>query len=124
MIVQRPVSIPRKADRRRERRDRVSTGVILFFADAEGQEATIPGQLLDVSPHGARFQTAREVSLQSSVKFQHAGLGIGGRGVVRYCHWSPGGFEVGVEFQQGTQWTNSRGLASSDVKPPQPATSR
>ena len=111
---QRQVST-RKANRRRERRDRVSTDVVLFFADAEGQEATIPGQLLDVSPHGARFQTRREVSVDSRVKFHHASLGIGGRGVVRYCNWSPRGFEVGVEFQHGTGWRNRSGTDQQDA---------
>ena len=104
MIVHRPASTARKSDRRRERRVRVSTDVVLFLADAEGQEATIPGRLLDVSPHGARFLTARDVSLNAPVKFHHAGLGVAGRGLVRYCKWSPAGFEVGVEFQRGTGW--------------------
>ena len=108
MESQRQVS-KRKAERRRERRDRISTDVILFFSDAEGQEATVPGHLLDVSPHGARFQTTREVSPDSRVKFHHASLGIGGRGVVRYCNWSLAGFEVGVEFQHGTQWRSPSG---------------
>jgi len=104
MDTQYPPSIRRKANRRRERRERVSTDVVLFFADTEGQEATVPGQLLDVSGHGARFRTMREVSVGSSVKFQHAGLGVGGRGLIRYCNWSPSGFDVGVEFAGGTGW--------------------
>ena len=94
----------RKLERRRERRDRVSADVVIFFADADGQEAAVPGQLLDVSPHGARFRTYMEVTVQSAVKFKHATLGVGGRGVVRYCNWSPAGFDVGVEFRQGTGW--------------------
>jgi hypothetical protein len=106
MVTQRQTSVARKAERRRERRDRVSTDVVLFVVDPKDEETTILGQLLDVSPHGARFRTSKEVSLQSPVKFRHAGLGVGGCGTVRYCHWSPRGFEVGVEFQKGTQWRN------------------
>jgi PilZ domain len=115
MIVRRPASIPRKANRRRERRDRVSTDVVLFFVDPEGQGATVRGQLLDVSSHGARFRTTREVCLQSPVKFRHAGLGVGGSGIVRYCNWSPAGFDVGVEFQQGTGWPTPDRTVQSDA---------
>jgi len=115
MIAQQVSHPKRKAERRHERRDPVDTAVILFFSDTEGQEATVPGRLLDVSEHGARFRTAREVCTSSTVKFRHAGLGVGGWGVIRYCNWSPAGFDVGVEFQGGTGWRHPTGALSTST---------
>lgn len=102
-----------KSDRRLERRDVVSEDVTLVCEDELGLEITANAQLMDVSPHGARFRTYRELPLNSSAKFYHRQLAIGGCGVVRYCNWSKLGFEIGMEFRRGTGWRGPR--TSGDI---------
>jgi len=114
MDVQPQTSTTKRPERRRERRDRVSVGVVISCADANAAKTSFHAQLLDISPHGARFRTTEEVPLHCSVKFDHIGLGIGGHGIVRYCNWSTLGFEVGVEFRHGTGW--QAGIPSDQAK--------
>jgi hypothetical protein len=93
-----------KSDRRRESRDSVTGEVSILCEDEQGHETVSRAKLLDVSPHGARFWAHQELPVRSSLIFYHVKLGVGGRGTVRYCHWSRLGYEIGVEFHQGTSW--------------------
>lgn len=110
MAIPAKISRARRRDRRRERRDHVVCGeVAIVCEDQLGLEIKAEATLLDVSVHGARFRTQRGLPLNSSVKFHHRELAIGGSGVVRYCNWSPSGYEIGVEFRQGTGWPGANG---------------
>jgi len=63
--------------------------------------------LLDISAKGARLSTLQKLPLRSSVTFYHHKFGIGGRGTVRFCRTGPKGYEVGLEFPNGTGWSKA-----------------
>src|SRR6266849_4666193 len=101
------ISHSRRSDRRRESRGSLTGEVSILCEDEQGHETLSHAKLLDVSAHGARFQTFQKLPLRSSVVFCHFKYGVGGRGTVRYCNSSSKGYEIGVEFRHGTGWCES-----------------
>ena len=101
-----PVSRSRNSDRRRELRSPLTGELSILCEDEQGRKSFSRVKLLDVSAHGARFQTPSRLNLRSSVSFDHPKFGVGGQGTVRYCTSSRKGpgYEIGVEFPQGTGW--------------------
>lgn len=108
------VSHSRKSDRRRELRGILSGEVSILFEDDKGRESLSHAKLLDVSVHGARFQTFQKLPLRSAVSFFHFKSGVGGRGSVRYCNSSGKGYVIGVEFLHGTGWCEN--LPSEELR--------
>jgi hypothetical protein len=49
----------------------------------------------------------QKLPLRSSVTFYHHKFGIGGRGTVRFCRTGRKGYEIGLEFPNGTGWTKA-----------------
>ncbi len=98
-------STGRKADRRREPRDPLSGSLSILCTDQEGREAVMHAQLLDISVSGARLSIPQKIPIQSAVTFYYHKFGIGGRGSVRYCRSGRRGYEVGLEFPNGTGWS-------------------
>ena len=94
-----------KADRRREPRDPLSASLSILSTDQDGRETVMHAQLLDISASGARLSMTQKLPLRSSVTFYHHKFGIGGRGTVRFCRTGPKGYEVGLEFPNGTGWS-------------------
>jgi hypothetical protein len=94
-----------KTDRRREPRDPLSASLSILSTDQDGRESVMHAQLLDISLSGARLSMLQKLPLRSSVTFYHHKFGIGGRGTVRFCRTGPKGYEVGLEFPNGTGWT-------------------
>jgi hypothetical protein len=99
-----PISLSRKSDRRRELRKSLNAEVSILCEDERGRETLSHAKLVDVSVHGAKFQTFQRLPLRSSVIFCSFKHGVGGRGTVRYCNSSSKGYEIGVEFRHGTGW--------------------
>jgi hypothetical protein len=62
-------------------------------------------QLLDISVSGARMSILQKLPIGSAVTFYYHKLGIGGRGTVRFCRSGRKGYEVGLEFSNGTGWS-------------------
>ncbi len=96
-----------KAERRREQRDPLSASLSILSTDENGRETVMHAQLLDISVSGARLSMLQKLPLRSSVTFYHHKFGIGGRGTVRFCRSGPKGFEVGLEFPNGTGWSKA-----------------
>jgi hypothetical protein len=94
-----------KADRRREPRDPLSASLSILSTDQDGRETVMHAHLLDISSSGARLSMIQKLPLRSSVTFYHHKFGIGGRGTVRFCRTAPKGYEVGLEFPNGTGWS-------------------
>jgi hypothetical protein len=97
-------SIERKGERRRQPRDPVSVPLSILCTDLEGRETAMYAQLLDISVSGARMSVPQRVTVRSSVTFYYHKFGIGGRGTVRFCRSGRKGYEVGLEFPNGTGW--------------------
>jgi len=104
----------KKFDRRHESRKSLNAEVSILCEDERGRETLSHAKLLDVSVHGAKFQTFQKLPLRSSLIFCNFKHGVGGRGTVRYCNASSKGYEIGVEFRHGTGWCEP--LASEELK--------
>jgi hypothetical protein len=94
-----------KTERRRESRDPLTGFLSILFTDLEGRESVMHAQLLDISVSGARLSVHQKIPALSAVTFYDHKFGIGGRGTVRFCRSGRKGYEVGLEFPNGTGWS-------------------
>lgn len=94
----------RKRERRRHSRSNISKIVPILWEDEHGHETRVQGRLIDVSVSGARIWLPSKLPGRALVSFNCLSLGVGGRGTVRYCNTSKGGYEVGLELSNGTGW--------------------
>lgn len=62
-------------------------------------------RLVDISVKGARMSVLQKIPAYTSVTFYYDKLRIGGRGTVRFCRTAKGGYEVGLQFPNGTGWS-------------------
>lgn len=83
--------------RRSERRE-LSGAVRIAYSNADGSRQEIPGELVDISAHGARVKVRAPVPPQSYVLLQGLNGKLRGNASVRYCqrHWSF--YYLGLEF--------------------------
>ncbi|HXP88806.1 MAG TPA: PilZ domain-containing protein [Bryobacteraceae bacterium] len=98
-------SMERKADRRRQPRDPLSVALSILCTDHEGRETVMHAKLLDISVSGARLSILQRIAPHSAITFYYHKLAIGGRGTVRFCRTGKKGYEVGIEFPNGTGWS-------------------
>lgn len=94
----------RKRERRRYLRSPISQMTPILWEDEDGREQLVHGRLLDVSVSGAKIWVPLRLPARSLVTFNCVALAVGGRGTVRYCNATTGGFEVGLELGSGTGW--------------------
>jgi len=62
-------------------------------------------RLMDISVKGARMSVLQKIPAYTGVTFYYDKLRIGGRGTVRFCRTAKGGYEVGLQFPNGTGWS-------------------
>jgi len=93
-----------KSERRREVRDEVHASLAILCTNGEGKETRLQAKLVDISVKGARMKVPLKLPRSTTVYFYYHKLGIGGRGSVRYCNPEKQGYEIGVEFPDGTGW--------------------
>jgi len=98
-------TITRKTDRRRKGRDPINVSLSILCTDQNGRETVMHAQLLDISAFGARLGILQKIPTHSAVTFYEHKLGVGGRGTVRFCRTARKGYEVGLEFPNGTGWS-------------------
>jgi hypothetical protein len=98
-------SMERKAERRRQPRDPLSIALSILCTDQEGRETVMHAKLLDISVSGARLSILQRIPPHSAITFYYHKLAIGGRGTVRFCRPGKKGYEVGIEFPNGTGWS-------------------
>jgi len=108
---------PRKKERRRHSRNAMSTMMAILWEDEKGQEEMVQARLIDVSVSGAKLWLPTKLPLRAVVTFNCLAQGLGGRGTVRYCNTSKGGYVIGLEMSGGTGWQDQnldlRNLAAS-----------
>lgn len=95
----------RKSERRREDRDPLSVPLSILCTDQEGRETMMHARLIDISIKGARMSVLQKIPAYTSVTFYYDKLRVGGRGTVRFCRTSKNGYEVGLQFPNGTGWS-------------------
>jgi len=95
----------RTSERRREARDPLSAPISILCNDPDGRETVMHAKLIDISISGARMSVLKQIPPRSSVTFFYGKLGIGGRGSVRFCRSAKGGYDIGLQFANGTGWS-------------------
>jgi hypothetical protein len=86
----------RNYSRRRTRQSRAEA-LTLRWTDAAAGEVTVDATLINVSAGGLGVQANEPAPVNCLVWFDAPGLGISGRGSVRYCHAARGGNLIGIE---------------------------
>jgi hypothetical protein len=109
-------SIGPKKERRRHARKPLNKSVPILCEDEFGRERLLQARLIDVSVSGAKILTPVKLAARSLVTFNCIAMSVGGRGTVRYCNPTKGGYEIGLELANGTGWrdqnTDLRNLAA------------
>jgi hypothetical protein len=95
----------KKIGRRREARDPISISLRILCTDQEGRETLMHARLVDISLTGARLCVLQKIPTHSAVTYYYDKFGIGRRGTVRFCRSARKGYEVGLEFPNGTGWS-------------------
>ena len=98
--------ITRKKERRRYSRTPINKMVAMLWDDENGHENRLQGRLTDISVSGARIWIPMKLPARTMVAFSCPTLALGGRGTVRFCNSTKGGYEVGLELTNGTGWND------------------
>jgi hypothetical protein len=94
----------RQSDSRRQNRFAVNGEIRVLWTDDAGTDRISRATVLNVSKSGLQLRVDDKVPLRAYVFCNDRGLGICGRGSVRYCNAVKGKFVIGLEFSGGTGW--------------------
>ena len=94
-------NVVRKTDWRRSPRSPRSGALRILWEDGMGHERISEAKVVDVSDSGMRVRLDEKIPMRSYVTCNDLRLGICGRGSVRYCAFSKGRYEIGIEFSGG-----------------------
>lgn len=94
----------RKRETRSKRRSAISGTLQMVWDDGSGSGRVIRAVLQNISETGMQLRCSEKVPVRASVVCNDSTSHISGRGIVRYCNFSKGGYLIGVEFSSGTGW--------------------
>ena len=94
----------RRSNTRRHVRFAVDRVVYVRWEDSEGRERVSNARVVNVSIQGLQMLLNDRIPLRSYVSCNDVQLGIAGTGLVRYCNYTKGKFQIGLEFPSGTGW--------------------
>jgi hypothetical protein len=94
----------RKSESRRHRRHEASGLLQILWEDAAGQPKMSHGRIVNVSVEGVQVRLDEKIPVRTYVYCTDAKLGIRGRASVRYCNFSRGRYQIGLEFSGGSGW--------------------
>src|SRR5258708_30600072 len=97
----------RKVERRQQSRKRSAEKLRVLWLDADGRECVCVAELVDISANGLRIRVDIQMAPRTCVMVNDRKIGITGRGLVRYCRYAKGKYEVGLEFSSGIGWQAS-----------------
>lgn len=89
--------IPRKTELRRHAREPVK-GMIRILWEDSGRERVSNAMVVNKSANGAKLRLDERIPVRSYITCNDEALGIVGRASVRYCIFSMGKYEIGLEF--------------------------
>jgi hypothetical protein len=92
--------IPRKTESRRHARYPLH-GMIRILWEDNGRERVSNAMVVNKSANGAKLRVDERIPVRSYVTCNDEALGIVGRASVRYCIYSKGKYEIGLEFGDG-----------------------
>src|SRR5882724_2507478 len=91
-------AIPRKTEARRHARHPKQGLVRILWEDEQGRERMSNAMIVNVSANGMKLRVDEKIPVRSYVTCNEAVLGVAGRASVRYCVFSKGKYEIGLEF--------------------------
>ena len=93
--------IPRKTESRRHVRNSVNGMIRLLWEDGDGRERVTNAMVVNTSANGVKVRVDEQIPVRSYIACNDQALGIAGRASVRYCIFSKGKYEIGLEFGDG-----------------------
>lgn len=93
-------------DRRIETRMLCADLVDFQWKDANGRKKRGVANLEDISLSGACLQVDRPVPLGSPIHISYPSGEL--KGIVKYCVFRDIGYFLGIEFEEGVRWSQSR----------------
>ncbi len=72
--------------------------VRVLWEDGDGRERVSNAIVVNASPTGVKLRLDEKIPVRSYIACNDPALGIVGRASVRYCIFSKGKYEVGLEF--------------------------
>jgi hypothetical protein len=100
--------IARKTDTRRQKRHPVDGMIRILWEDSEGRERVSNATIANASANGAKLRVDEKIPVRSYVACNDVSLGIVGRASVRYCIFSKGKYEIGLEFGTGNGFSKDK----------------
>ena len=95
----------RKSESRRYERVDADGRLQILWDDATGQPKMSSGRIVNVSVEGVQVLVDEKIPVRTYVYCTDPKLGIRGRASVRYCNYSKGKYQIGLEFSGGSGWT-------------------
>ena len=91
-------TIARKNESRRHVRYPQTGMVRILWEDDKGRERVSNAIIVNRSTNGLKLRLDEKIPVRSYVACNEPVLGIAGRASVRYCIYSKGKYEIGLEF--------------------------
>jgi hypothetical protein len=80
----------------------------ILWEDSEGRERVSHAKIVNASASGVKLRLDEKIPVRSYVACNDAALGIVGRGSVRYCIFSKGKYDIGLEFGSGSGFRENK----------------
>jgi hypothetical protein len=78
----------------------------ILWEDSDGRERVSHATIVNISASGVKLRLDERIPVRSYVACNDVSLGIVGRASVRYCNFSKGKYEIGLEFVSGSGFSN------------------
>jgi hypothetical protein len=91
-------AIARKTESRRHLRYPKNGLVRMLWEDEQGRERVSNGMIVNASTNGLKLRIDEKIPVRTYVACNETALAIAGRASVRYCIFSKGKYEIGLEF--------------------------
>jgi len=93
--------IARKTQARRQTRYPMTGTIGILWEDSNRRERVSSATIVNASANGLMVRLDEKIPVRSYVFCNDTGLGICGRASVRYCNFSKGRYDIGLEFAGG-----------------------
>jgi hypothetical protein len=87
----------------------------ILWQDGDGRDRVSHAHIVNVSVVGLQLRVDEKIPLRSMVSCNDDVLKIRGNGTVRYCNFTKGKYQIGLEFSGGTGWKEPKADQSQPV---------
>jgi hypothetical protein len=110
-------TIARKTEARRQTRHLMKGMLRILWEDSDGRERVSSAMIVNASANGMKLRLDEKIPVRSYITCNDVSLGIVGRASVRYCVFSKGKYEIGLEFVGGSGLRKGKSPDLSDLPP-------